>query len=54
MVIFELGPYTKPKVLSQAELRDLLKRFKTTVAVGKHIGASQSFVSFKLLKIESK
>lgn len=50
VVIFELEAYPEPKALSCDDLKTLIKRFKTTVAVAKYIGASQSFVSFKLIR----
>ncbi|MGE0764592.1 MAG: hypothetical protein AB7N80_15055 [Bdellovibrionales bacterium] len=51
VVCFELEAYPEPKALSGENLKALSKRFRTTVAVAEHIGASQSFVSFKLIRL---
>jgi hypothetical protein len=50
VVVFEFEAYPEPKALSRSDLKVLMKRFKTTVAVAKYIGVSQSFVSFKLIR----
>lgn len=50
VVIFDLEAYPEPKSLRHEDLKELMTRFKTTVAVAKYIGASQSFVSFKLIR----
>ena len=48
VVVFELEAFSEPKSLSRHELQVLMIRFETTVAVARVIGASQSFVSFRL------
>jgi len=51
VVIFEFEAYPEPKILTKIELRRLMRLHGTTVAVGRHVGASQQFVS-KHLKLD--
>jgi len=48
VVCFKLEAYSEPKALSKADLRNLMRDFRSTVKVAKHIGASQAFVCFQL------
>jgi hypothetical protein len=41
---FELEAYPEPKALTKAELKTLMRTFRSTVKVTKYIGASQAFV----------
>jgi hypothetical protein len=43
-VCFELEAYLEPKVLTKTDLKALMGRFRSTVKVAKHVGASQAFV----------
>ena len=51
VVTFDLEAYPEPKILTQDELRRLMRVFGTTIAVARHTGASQQFVSKHLTKI---
>jgi len=44
VVCFELEAYPEPKVLAKTDLQTLMRDFRSTVKVAKHIGASQAFV----------
>lgn len=44
VVCFELEAYPEPKVLTNGNLSVLMREFRSTVKVAKHIGASQAFV----------
>lgn len=50
LVVFELEAWPEPKALSRDELQVLMKHFRSTIKVAKHIGASQAFVWSKLKK----
>lgn len=50
VVCFELEVYPEPKALTTGDLKALMKEFRSTVKVAKHIGASQAFVWTALQK----
>jgi hypothetical protein len=50
VVVFELEAWPEPKALSRVELKLLMKNFRSTIKVAKHIGASQAFVWAKIQK----
>ncbi len=47
-VVFEIEAFPEPKCLSGADLAALYEKFRSTIKLADHVGASQSFVAERL------